>query len=117
MSGVSLISVQLVIFFGVVNTSFQRLSVLTFLSIIVPASSNALSVQLSCIDASPNGDLWIGTRDSGLSKLNHKTNTFTHYQHDLNDPASEISKRVATYATQQIRADLGLNPGIRYRNL
>ena len=36
---------------------------------------------------------------------------------DLNDPGSEISKRVATYATQQIRADLGLNPGVRYRNL
>jgi len=36
---------------------------------------------------------------------------------DLNDPDSEISKRVAMYASQQIRADLGLNPGIRYRNL
>jgi len=36
---------------------------------------------------------------------------------DLNDPESEISKRVARYASQQIRADLGLNPGVRYRNL
>lgn len=36
---------------------------------------------------------------------------------DLNDPESEISKRVASYASQQIRADLGLNPGVRYRNL
>jgi len=36
---------------------------------------------------------------------------------DLNDPDSEISKRVAKYTTQQIRADLGLNTGIRYRNL
>jgi len=36
---------------------------------------------------------------------------------DLNDPKSEISKRVATYATQQIRADLGLDPGVRYRGL
>jgi tetrathionate reductase subunit B len=36
---------------------------------------------------------------------------------DLKDLDSEISKRVATYATQQIRADLGLNPGVRYRNL
>jgi molybdopterin-containing oxidoreductase family iron-sulfur binding subunit len=36
---------------------------------------------------------------------------------DLNDPDSEISQRVAKYASQQIRADLGLNPGIRYRNL
>lgn len=36
---------------------------------------------------------------------------------DLNDPDSEISQRVAKYATQQIRADLGLDPGVRYRNL
>ena len=36
---------------------------------------------------------------------------------DLKDPDSEISKRVATYATQQIRPDLGLDPGVRYRNL
>jgi len=36
---------------------------------------------------------------------------------DLNDPNSKIAQRVARYASQQIRADLGLNPGIRYRNL
>jgi len=36
---------------------------------------------------------------------------------DLNDPDSEISKRVAMYESQQIRADLGLDPGVRYRGL
>ncbi len=36
---------------------------------------------------------------------------------DLNDPASEISKRIATYATRQIRADLGLDPGVRYQGI
>jgi len=36
---------------------------------------------------------------------------------DLNDPESEISKRVAKYATQQIRSDLGLDPGVRYQGL
>lgn len=36
---------------------------------------------------------------------------------DLNDPDSEIAKRVAKYASQQIRADLGLDPGIRYQGL
>ncbi len=36
---------------------------------------------------------------------------------DLNDPASEISRRVAKYATRQIRADLRLDPGVRYRGL
>ncbi|MBI2311556.1 MAG: 4Fe-4S dicluster domain-containing protein [Betaproteobacteria bacterium] len=36
---------------------------------------------------------------------------------DLNDPNSEIAKRVATYASTQIRADLGLNPGVRYQGI
>ncbi|HHI82706.1 MAG TPA: 4Fe-4S dicluster domain-containing protein [Rhizobiales bacterium] len=36
---------------------------------------------------------------------------------DLNDPDSEISKRIATYPTKQIRADLGVDPGVRYQNL
>jgi molybdopterin-containing oxidoreductase family iron-sulfur binding subunit len=36
---------------------------------------------------------------------------------DLNDPGSEISQRVANYATRQVRADLGLDPGVRYQNL
>ncbi len=33
---------------------------------------------------------------------------------DLNDPESEISKRVASYPSRQIRDDLGLNTGVRY---
>ena len=35
---------------------------------------------------------------------------------DLNDPASEIAQRVKTYATIQIRADLGVDPGVHYQN-
>ncbi len=36
---------------------------------------------------------------------------------DLNDPKSEISKRIALHATSRIRADFGLDQGVRYRNL
>lgn len=36
---------------------------------------------------------------------------------DLNDPTSEISIKIATYASRQIRPDLGLNTGVRYQNL
>ena len=36
---------------------------------------------------------------------------------DLRDPASEISKRLASQASQQIRADLKLNTGVRYQGL
>ena len=33
---------------------------------------------------------------------------------DLNDPASEISRRVREVKTTQLRADLGTDPGVRY---
>jgi tetrathionate reductase subunit B len=36
---------------------------------------------------------------------------------DLNDPRSEIAQAVAARASSQIRADLGLNPGVRYEHL
>jgi len=36
---------------------------------------------------------------------------------DLNDPSSEIAKRVAAYRTTRIRADLGCDPGVYYRNI
>ena len=36
---------------------------------------------------------------------------------DLNDPGSEIAKRVASYTTSAVRADLGLDPGVRYVGL
>ncbi len=36
---------------------------------------------------------------------------------DLNDPNSDITKRVAGHPTSQLRADLALNPGVRYEGL
>ncbi len=36
---------------------------------------------------------------------------------DLKDPNSDIAKRVATEATSRIRADLGLEPGVRYQGI
>jgi len=36
---------------------------------------------------------------------------------DLKDPNSEITKRLKEYGGVQIRADLGLNTGVRYQNL
>ena len=36
---------------------------------------------------------------------------------DLNDPNSEISKRLAEFGGKQIRADLGLNTGVRYQGI
>jgi tetrathionate reductase subunit B len=36
---------------------------------------------------------------------------------DLADPNSEISRRIAHEATTQVRADLKLNPGVRYQGI
>ncbi len=36
---------------------------------------------------------------------------------DLKDPESEISRRLAEYPSLALRADLDLNPGVRYTNL
>jgi tetrathionate reductase subunit B len=36
---------------------------------------------------------------------------------DLNDPQSEIARRIASYATTQVRADLRLDPGVRYQGI
>jgi molybdopterin-containing oxidoreductase family iron-sulfur binding subunit len=36
---------------------------------------------------------------------------------DLKDPNSEIAQKVASVATTQVRADLGLNTGVRYRGI
>jgi molybdopterin-containing oxidoreductase family iron-sulfur binding subunit len=36
---------------------------------------------------------------------------------DLNDPSCEIAQRLATYASKEVRADLGLNTGVRYTGI
>ena len=36
---------------------------------------------------------------------------------DLNDPASEISKQLEQHSSREIRADLNLNTGVRYRGI
>jgi tetrathionate reductase subunit B len=36
---------------------------------------------------------------------------------DLNDPNSEISRRVATESSTQVRADFHLDPGVRYQGI
>ena len=36
---------------------------------------------------------------------------------DLNDPNSAIAKRIAACVTRQVRADLGLNPGVQYQGI
>jgi molybdopterin-containing oxidoreductase family iron-sulfur binding subunit len=36
---------------------------------------------------------------------------------DLNDPESGIARRLASEASKEVRADLGLNTGVRYQGI
>jgi molybdopterin-containing oxidoreductase family iron-sulfur binding subunit len=36
---------------------------------------------------------------------------------DMNDPGSDLSRQLGKYNSRQIRADLGLNTGVRYRGI
>jgi molybdopterin-containing oxidoreductase family iron-sulfur binding subunit len=36
---------------------------------------------------------------------------------DLNNPDSDIAKAMQTYASTEVRADLGLNTGVRYQGI
>jgi len=47
------------------------------------------------------------------SKDNHQAMIFG----DLKDPNSELSKALLDYSSRQIREDLNLNTGVRYRNI
>jgi molybdopterin-containing oxidoreductase family iron-sulfur binding subunit len=52
--------------------------------------------QPACVESCPEGAMLFG---------------------DLNDPASAIAKRIASVPTTQVRADLRLNPGVRYQGI
>lgn len=47
------------------------------------------------------------------TKADHKAILFGN----LNDPESDISKRLRSVATTQLRADMGLDPGIHYQGI
>jgi len=50
----------------------------------------------ACVKAAPEGGMVFG---------------------DLNDKSSKLAQLIKTVATQQVRADLNLDPGVRYRNI
>ena len=52
--------------------------------------------QPACVKAAPPGAMVFG---------------------DLNEPSSKLAQLVKSVATQQVRADLNLDPGVRYRNI
>jgi ligand-binding sensor domain-containing protein len=61
-----------------------------------PNSPNSLGGRYpECIFADSAGMIWVGFWGTGLDRLDPKTNTFTHYRHQANDPASLANDTVS----------------------
>lgn len=41
-----------------------------------------------------NGDIWVATKGGGLNLFNRKTNTFRHFEHDISNEESLLSKNI-----------------------
>lgn len=53
-----------------------------------PNNSNSLfSNRLETITAGKGGIIWIGSAQNGLDRFDPSSETFTHYQHDTNEPS------------------------------
>ncbi len=65
-----------------------------------------------CVNRIDKGDNTTACADA-CTKAGHNAILFG----DLNDPESAIYKRIRTVASTQVRADLGLNTGVRYEGI
>ncbi len=77
----------------------------------VPRGKGCVEACTMCVHRVDN-DLTPACADA-CSEAGHNAMIFG----DLNDPHSKISKRIASVASSQVRADLGLNTGIRYQGI
>ncbi|CAN5452472.1 sensor histidine kinase [soil metagenome] len=60
-----------------------------------PHNPNSLiSDNLECLYAGSQGNIWIGSYQNGLDRLDPETETFTHYQHNNVDSSSLYSNNI-----------------------
>lgn len=60
-----------------------------------PRNPNSLvSDNLECLYAGAKGNIWIGSYQNGLNRLDAETETFTHFQHNNADPSSLCSNSI-----------------------
>jgi len=78
----------------------------------VPRGKGCVESCTLCVHRLDKGDKTTACAEA-CTKAGHGAIVFG----DLNDPASEISQRVRAVASTQLRADLGLDPGVRYQGL
>ena len=80
-----------------------------------PRNTNSLiSDNLECLYAGSKGNIWIGTYQNGLDRLDPETQTFTHFRHNNTDRSSLCSDRIGALledhnGTLWIGTDKGLD--------
>lgn len=78
----------------------------------VPRGKGTVESCTLCVHRIDKGDNTTACAEA-CSKAGHNAILFG----DLNDPQSAISKRISSVASTQVRADLGLNTGVRYEGI
>ena len=78
----------------------------------VPRGKGCVESCTLCVHRLDKGDKTTACAEA-CTKAGHGAIVFG----DLNDPASEIAQRVRAVASKQLRADLRLDPGVRYQGL
>ena len=78
----------------------------------VPRGQGCVESCTLCVHRIDRGDKTTACAEA-CAKAGHGAIVFG----DLNDPASEIAQRVREIQTTQLRADLKLDPGVRYHGL
>jgi ligand-binding sensor domain-containing protein len=80
-----------------------------------PRNQNSLiSDNLECLYAGSKGNIWIGSYQNGLDRLDPETETFTHYQHNNADSSGLCSNKIGALledhnSTLWVGTDKGLD--------
>ncbi|MEM9984514.1 MAG: two-component regulator propeller domain-containing protein, partial [Bacteroidota bacterium] len=69
-------------------------------------------------ESEQSGELWIGTREAGLTHYDPRRGSFTHYRHDPADPSSLMNDNLRTLVQdQENRLWIGTDRGLCYLDL
>jgi molybdopterin-containing oxidoreductase family iron-sulfur binding subunit len=78
----------------------------------VPRGKGCVESCTLCVHRVDNGQNNTACAEA-CAKAGHNAILFGN----LNDPDSDIAKRIRSVASAQVRADLGLNPGVQYEGI
>lgn len=67
-------------------------------------NSNLSHIHVTGLLEDKDGYLWVATRGGGLNRYDKRSNSFTNYRHDRNNPKSIASDSLGSIFTEQILA-------------